>query len=352
MASALKLRLPSFLSDLYGRAAGARRRSFDADPTRRERLDRPVISIGNLVVGGSGKTPITAYIAALLADAGERPAILSRGYKRERADEEVVVVSDGVRLLADFERAGDEPLMMARMLDGRGVRVVVGARRVDAGRIAEQRHDATVHLLDDGFQHLALARDVDLLVVSSHDLEGETLLPGGRLREPVDAVKRADALLVTGETLPDARALAARWEIGKAFAVTRSASVPRLIEPYGLVPRVARSSPVIALAGIAQPDRFFDDLLLEGWQVVDRLAFRDHHAFSDDDLRTIAQRVRDTRAELVLTTEKDVMRLLRKRPLPFPAAWVPQTVSIEPADEFRLWLLWRLAEARTTGRSQ
>jgi tetraacyldisaccharide 4'-kinase len=343
-------RLPAFLSDLYGRAAGARRRAFDADPARRERLDRPVISVGNLVVGGSGKTPITAYIAALLADAGERPAILSRGYKRERAGEDVVVVSDGVRVLADFERAGDEPLMMARMLDGRGIRIIVGARRIDTGRLAEQRYQATVHLLDDGFQHLALARDVDLLVVSSHDLEGETLLPGGRLREPVDAVRRADALLVTGETLPDARALAARWEIGKAFAVTRTASVPRLIEPYGMAPRVARSSPVIALAGIAQPDRFFDDLLLDGWHVVDRLAFRDHHAFSDDDLRDIARRVRDARAELVLTTEKDVMRLLRKRPLPFPVAWVPQTVSIEPADEFRMWLLWRLAEARTKGR--
>jgi tetraacyldisaccharide 4'-kinase len=344
-------RLSSFFSDLYGRVAGARRRAFDADPARRERLDRPVISIGNLVVGGSGKTPVTAYIAALLADAGERPAILSRGYRRERADEDVVVVSDGVRLLADFERAGDEPLMMARMLDGHGVRVLVGARRADAGRVAEQRYDATVHLLDDGFQHLALARDVDLLVVSSHDLEGETMLPGGRLREPVDAVRRADALLVTSETLPAARALAARWEIGKAFAVTRTASVPRLIEPYGLAPRVARSAPVLALAGIAQPDRFFDDLLLDGWtQIVDRLSFRDHHAFSDDDLRRIAQRVRDTRAELVLTTEKDVMRLLRKRPLPFPVAWVPQTVNIEPADEFRLWLLWRLAQARTKVR--
>jgi len=154
--------------------------------------------------------------------AGERPAILSRGYKREHAGEEVVVVSDGVRLLADFERAGDEPLMMARMLGGHNVRVLVAPRRADAGRIAEERCEATVHLLDDGFQHHALARDVDLLVVSTHDLEGETLLPNGRLREPVDAVHRADALLVTGETLPDARAPAARWQIGKAFAVTRT----------------------------------------------------------------------------------------------------------------------------------
>jgi tetraacyldisaccharide 4'-kinase len=346
----------SFLSEVYGRVARARRRAFETRPARRERLARPVISIGNLVVGGSRKTPLAACIAAMLADAGERPAILSRGYKRERAGERVVVVSDGERLLADFERAGDEPLMLARMLTGHGVRVLVAARRADAGRVAEQRYGATVHLLDDGFQHFALARDVDLLVVAPHDVEGAgaRVLPAGRLREPVDAIRRADALLVTGATLPDARALAARCGVAKAFAVTRAAAVPRLIEPYGLAPRVPRTAPVIALAGIAQPQRFFDDLLLEGWtQIVDRLVFGDHHAFSDDDVRRVARRVRDTRAALVVTTEKDVMRLLRKRPLPFPVAWVPQTVSVEPADEFRLWLLWRLAEARRAGgRSQ
>jgi tetraacyldisaccharide 4'-kinase len=356
--------LRSFLSDLYGRLASARRRTFDEAPARRERLGRPVISVGNLVVGGSGKTPIAACIASLLADAGEQPAILSRGYKRERAGDAVVVVSDGVRRLADFERAGDEPLMLARMLDGQNVRVLVAARRVDAGRLAEDRYGATVHVLDDGFQHHALARDIDLLVVAPHDLEGEAVLPSGRLREPAEAARRADALLVSMEQpasaptasdarsaafawLPSARDLAARHGVGKAFVVARATSVPRMIEPYGLAPRVERAAPVIALAGIARPERFFDGLRDEGWErVVERIAFRDHHAFSDEDLRRVAQRVRETQAQLVLTTEKDVMRLLRKRPLPFPVAWVPQTVSVEPADEFRLWLLWRLAQAR------
>ncbi len=234
-----QLPLPAFLSGVYERLARARRRAFDTHPERRRRLARPVISIGNLVVGGSGKTPIAAHVAALLADAGEKPAILSRGYKRERADERVVVVSDGRRLLADLARAGDEPLMLARMLldprgagaawrivadvrapadaaseqadTGRGVGVFVARRRYDAGLLAEQRYGATVHLLDDGFQHHALARDVDLLVVAPHDLEGgATLLPIGRLREPVDVARRADALLVTHATLPEARALAAR----------------------------------------------------------------------------------------------------------------------------------------------
>lgn len=337
--------LSSALSRLYGRLARARRSSFETTPDKRRRLSRPVISVGNLVVGGSGKTPAVAYVAALLADAGERPAILSRGYGRKNPEPGVVVVSDGQRLLADLDRAGDEPLMLARLLDGVGV--FVSTSRADAGTVAEEDYGATVHVLDDGFQHLPLERDVDLVVVSPHDLEGEQVMPAGRLREPVDTVRRADALLVTGATLIDARALAARWDVEKAFTLSRKAAVPRTVEPYGAAPRVARDTPVVAVAGIARPERFFDDLEADGWRVVDRVSFRDHHRFTRADVASIAARVKQSGAALALTTEKDVMRLLPWRPLPVPVAWVPLTVSIEPAEDFRLWLLWRLAEART-----
>jgi tetraacyldisaccharide 4'-kinase len=339
--------LSSALSRLYGRLARARRSAFETTPDKRRRLTRPVISVGNLVVGGSGKTPVVARVAALLAEAGERPAILSRGYGRRVQEPGVVVVSDGQRLLADLDRAGDEPLMLARLLDGVGV--FVSASRAEAGVVAEEQYGATVHLLDDGFQHLPLARDVDLVVVSPHDLEGEQLLPAGRLREPVETVRRADALLVTGATLVEARALAARWDVPKAFTLARRAAVPRTVEPYGAAPRVPRDAPVLAVAGIARPERFFDDLTADGWRVVDRLAFRDHHRFTRADVAEIAARVKQSGAALALTTEKDVMRLLPWRPLPMPVAWVPLTVSIEPDEDFRLWLLWRLAEARAAG---
>lgn len=334
------------LARLYGRLARARRDRFDASPETRERLSQPVISVGNLVVGGSGKTPVVARVCALLAEAGERPAVLSRGYGRRTPEPGVVVVSDGKRLLADLDRAGDEPLMLARALDGVGV--FVATRRAEAGRVAEQQFGVTVHVLDDGFQHLALDRAVDLVIVSPHDLDGEAVLPAGRLREPAETVRRADALLVTGATVVEARALAARWDVEKAFVVTRKSAVPRLVEPYGAAPRVPRDAPVLALAGIARPERFFDDLAEDGWRVVDRLAFRDHHRFTAADVETIAARMKQSGAGLVLTTEKDVMRLLPWRPLPVPVAWVPLTVSIEPADDFRLWLLWRLADARAT----
>jgi tetraacyldisaccharide 4'-kinase len=138
-------------SHLYALGARVRRRTLSSSDAQR-RLDRPVVSVGNLSVGGSGKTPLVAYIARLLEDAGERPAILSRGYARTRPEDGVTVVSDGIRLRADLERAGDEPLMLARALPR--VPVLVCADRYLAGRLAELRLGATAHLLDDGFQHL------------------------------------------------------------------------------------------------------------------------------------------------------------------------------------------------------
>jgi tetraacyldisaccharide 4'-kinase len=342
----------SALSSIYGRLARLRRARYERHPERRRRLARPVISVGNLVAGGSGKTPIVLSLTALLAREGQRPSVLSRGYGRRQRDGGVVVVSDGTRLLADVDRAGDEPLMLARALTAAGATnghgsglagVFVAGDRFLAGQVAEQRYGATVHVLDDGFQHLGLARDVDLVVVSARDLEGEQLLPSGRLREPVETIRRADALLVTGGgTLVEARALAARWGVAKAFTVTRTPAVPRMLEPYGTAPRVPRSAPVVAVAGIARPQRFLDDLVANGWTVADALIFRDHHRFDRGDLARVARRLRETGAALVLTTEKDVMRLLPWRPLPFPLAWVPLAIGIEPADDFRLWLRWRL----------
>jgi tetraacyldisaccharide 4'-kinase len=342
----------TILGRWYGRAAAARRASFDSHPERRRQLSKPVISIGNLVAGGSGKTPIVAYVTAMLAREGERPAVLSRGYGRRQRDRGVVVVSDGTRITADIDRAGDEPLMLARALEGDAAAgVFVAADRHAAGQVAEAKYGATVHVLDDGFQHLRLKRDVELVVVTPRDLEEETLLPAGWLREPRETIKRADALLVPGVSLIDARALAAKWGVPKAFTVIRTPAVPRMVEPYGTAPRVPRSSPVVAVAGIARPERFLDDLTASGWTIADALIFRDHHRFDRGDVSRIARRVRETGASLVLTTEKDVMRLMSWRPLAFPLAWVPLAVGVEPADDFRMWLRWRLASA-TAGAAE
>ena len=185
----------SLLDGLYGRAARFRRAWYGRQPYRTRQLAQPVISVGNLVVGGSGKTPLVSALARLLVAAGERPAILSRGYGRIRAVDGVVVVSDGHDVLVQTSQSGDEPQMLARALPG--VPVLVSPDRYLAGCLAERTFGCTVYLLDDGFQHVQLARDIDLLVISRADLN-EWLLPWGRLREPLEAAAAADALLVSG----------------------------------------------------------------------------------------------------------------------------------------------------------
>ena len=331
---------------LYARVAAWRRRRY-AEPGRARRLARPVISVGNVASGGRGKTPIVARLARLLVDVGERPAILSRGYRRTDPADGVTVVSDGVRALADLARAGDEPLMLARSVPGAAV--FVCPDRFWAGTLAERRFGATVHLLDDGFQHVALTRDVDLAVVAAAD-EHDRPLPRGGLREAFGAVRHADALIVTGETPAAAAALAARWGVAHAFTAVPRPSVPRAVDPWGGAVRLPRDRPVVAMAGIARPDGFFADLEAAGWHLVDRVAFRDHHAFTAADVAGLARRVREHGAAAVLTTEKDAVRLLPLRPLPFAAAFVPLTVTIEPEDVFTRWLLARLAAAHTAGR--
>ena len=146
------------LSAAYSAAAAWRRQWYARDPSRRRTLTRPVVSVGNLRVGGTGKTPTVEYLARLLVANGERPVILTRGYARRRPLDGVTIVSDGTAIRADLDTAGDEPLMLARALPG--VPVLVGADRHLSGRLAERRFGATVHLLDDGFQHVALARGV------------------------------------------------------------------------------------------------------------------------------------------------------------------------------------------------
>jgi tetraacyldisaccharide 4'-kinase len=181
-----------------------RRRAARVDP-RAARLARPVISIGNISMGGRGKTPLAGLVARLLVEAGERPAILSRGYGRAIVDEGVTVVSDGRALpdgsadmsrLADLAHSGDEPLMLARAVPGAAV--LVCDERALAGTLAETALGCTVHILDDGFQHHQLRRDVDIVLVAPEDFS-EKVMPFGRLREPIDALNCADAILIDGK---------------------------------------------------------------------------------------------------------------------------------------------------------
>jgi tetraacyldisaccharide 4'-kinase len=331
------------LGSAYGRVAMWRREWYERDPSRRRRLSRPVVSVGNLSVGGSGKTPIVAHVAKHLAEAGERPAILTRGYARSRPSAGVTIVSDGTAILAGVDAAGDEPLLLARALPG--VPVLVGTDRYLSGLFAEQRLGATVHLLDDGFQHLELARDVDLLLVGEDELV-DSPIPAGHLREPIGAAAAADAVLVSAGYPTAAERIARALGVPVAFRVTRALGVPRRIAGEHDTVVVPAGSRVFVVAAIARPERFVADIISTGWDVVETMTFRDHYMFRDADVSRISARARAVGAAIVLTTEKDAMRFEPLELGDLPIASVPLIVGVEPEDGFRSWLLERLRAAR------
>jgi tetraacyldisaccharide 4'-kinase len=215
-----------------------------------------------------------------------------------------------------------------------------GADRYLSGRLAEHHLGATVHVLDDGFQHFALDRDVDIVLVSKADLNGASTLPGGRLREPPDVLIAADAIVsVDSEveiTIPDAPVFQARRITADVLFADDGQSAPG---PGG---------PVIAVAGIADPNPFFDAVREAGWNVVATRTFDDHHSFTESDLRRLADDAAAAAGSAIVTTEKDYVRLLPHRPFPVAIGWLPLTMTAEPADEFRRWLAVVVGAARDT----
>ena len=325
--------LTRLLNLLYSQLARARRRYYQRRPHLRRRLTAPVISIGNLTVGGSGKTPLAAEIARMLLEMGERPSILSRGYARKIVGRRCGDRQRWQPRARDVERSGDEPQMLARAVPRAAV--LVSSSRYLAGRIAESRLGCTVHVLDDGFQHFDLMRDVDLLV-SPDASEGTRTLPFGRLREPLDAASAADALLVETTVSDTCRALSVRTRlrcVKPTFTFSR-----RLAGP-------APDRPAFAFAGIARPERFFGDLEKAGWKLTGRRSFGDHHHYSRSEIEELARAAKSSGAEVILTTEKDIGAPGAVASARFVA--VPLEITIEPA--FAPWLAERLRAVRAPG---
>jgi tetraacyldisaccharide 4'-kinase len=316
------------LDSLYGQLMRVRRRRIERRPERQRRLSRPVISVGNLSVGGTGKTPVVAAIAQWLVDAGERPAILSRGYGRADAADGVVVVSDGRSIQAGVDRAGDEPLMLARQVPCAAV--CVSPDRYLAGMMAERQLDCTVHVLDDGFQHLELARNLDVLVTTVGEIPNGRVLPMGRLREPMDAASRAHVLVVTDATAGAASAEAWTLGISQSCGAARTLGEPVTIGDQGSGIR-DQGVRVLAVAGIANPQRFFDALKAAGYVVSDWMTFPDHHRYTPADVAAIDAKMKAAGADAIVTTDKDAVRL-ETLALPMPAYRVPLTVTFDPPD--------------------
>jgi len=297
----------------------ARRRRMERHPQRQRHLSKPVISVGNLSMGGTGKTPVVAAIAQWLIGAGHRPSILSRGYGRQDAVDGVVLI-DGATTVA---QAGDEPLMLSRQVPG--ATVCVSPDRYLGGVLAEKL-GCTVHVLDDGFQHIELARDLDILVTTIGEIPNGRVLPRGRLREPQDAAARAHFLVVSDATAGAASAEA--WTLG----ISQSCgSIRKLGEPSGIRDQGSgvRDRKVLAVAGIANPERFVTSLRDGGWNVVEVMAFGDHHRYSPKDLIAIESKMRSAGADAVFTTDKDAVRVESLTPS-FPIYRVPLIIEFDP----------------------
>ncbi len=299
------------LSTLYGAGVALRLALYRRGLLAVRGAARPVVSVGNVAAGGTGKTPFVRWLAGELLRRGRHPSILTRGYGR--GSRGTVVVSDGRGTFATVADSGDEPALLARALPS--VPIVADAQRRDAAARAETLGTPVdLHLLDDGFSHVALARDVDVVLLDATAPDaGGALLPAGRLREPLSSLARADLLVVTkteqsdpGPALEIARRFAPGVPVYRArtevLGVTGRDGLP--VEPGDLPPGTA-----VAVAGIARPEAFGATLASIGIEPVELLSFRDHEPYGPASVGRIERTLEESGATAVVTTEKDAVKL-------------------------------------------
>jgi tetraacyldisaccharide 4'-kinase len=299
-------------SAAYRAALAARAASYRVGLLSTRGLPVPVISVGNVTVGGSGKTPLAEVVALVLAEMGARPAVISRGYGRRSRG--VRIVADGTRVLLGAGDGGDEPVLLAERLPG--IPVVVGENRYEAGAVALGRCGAGALVLDDGFQHKTLAKDLEIVAISGYLPWGNgRLFPRGSLREPLSALARADVVVVTNPATPAVTSDVAHVLRRKG---SRAAVLSGVYQPMALRrgdgchpenPETLAGRKVLALAGLAAPGGFVATADGLGAEVVDVLEFPDHYWYTADDLARVVAHARDKGAEAVLTTEKDWVRI-------------------------------------------
>ncbi len=315
---------------------------------RRHRLPVPVISVGNLVLGGSGKTPMVRYLAEFLQELGHRPAIISRGYGG-KVKGDVNIVSDGRAVLLSPQQGGDEPCMLAHALPG--VPVLVGRRRIHPCLRAINDFHADVLILDDGFQHLAVHRHLNLALFDGTTLAGNgRVFPAGILREPLVALHRADAVVFTGITAGNQQKAAEFGESLRTIVPDMPCFMVALGTPSlrmtGALPTL--SSPCFAFCGIANPNRFRGTLLSMGITANGFLALPDHVRYDRDVLADICHRASACGATQLLTTSKDAVKL-QELSLPLPLAVIE--IALQPHQPLNQFLHKHLCEAlgATTG---
>jgi tetraacyldisaccharide 4'-kinase len=308
------------LAVIYGVGVSLRNSLYDRGTLKQKKLAGPVVSVGNLSVGGSGKTPFVLLLGELLKAREMKFDVLSRGYGRQSRGVALVDPGGSAR---DF---GDEPLLIARRL---GVPVIVGEERYEAGVMAESKFGPQFHLLDDGFQHRVLARDFDIVMVTPEDAR-DRLLPAGRLREPLAALGRADAAVLTSGASPESFPLKGRlvWRVRR-----------------GIVPKNVPCRPVV-FCGIARPKSFVLQLRTAGIEPAAEAFYGDHHAYSEKNIRDLLSLRERSEADGFVTTEKDAVNLGGLLTALHPLAVIPVKMELVDAANAVDTMLRVIAERR------
>jgi tetraacyldisaccharide 4'-kinase len=317
------------LTPLYGSAMKVRALLYRSRILRSYQFDVPVISVGNLTMGGTGKTPMVIYLARFLADRGFKPAVISRGY-RGQARGPVNIVSDGTSILLPPQEAGDEPVLISSRL--KGTVVATGRKRHLVSEAVIRSHQCNLIIMDDGFQHLKMKRDIDLVLFDADHFAGSSrVFPGGELREPVSSLQRCDAFILTGVTEHNleradkcADLLQERFSGKPVFKVTpmyaefyrytiSPDSISREIIPPPEIPHN-----LYGFSGIANSERFYRMAGQQGIRLSGRKSFRDHHDYSAADMNDLSRQAEQAGADGFLTTEKDMVKLTAAHHAPLP----------------------------------
>src|SRR5258706_9832074 len=346
------------LGCLYGRVADLRNTLYDKGVFEVCDLEARTISIGNITVGGTGKTPLVSYVAEILTTRGEKVCILTRGYGRENPGQRVLV-SDGEQILANPREAGDEPFELAQKLPGKAI-VIADADRVAAADWAKRKFGVTTFVLDDGFQHRRAGRDVDIVCIdATGPFGGGEVLPAGRLREPLRNLRRADVIVITRANLVTEEAISdLRFEISEIApkvsifaAENRICGTVELAEFHAKTQRTqseeeskasgniasdawgSRRSKIFAFCGLGNPENFFEGLRRDGFNIIATEAFSDHYVYMQQDIRRIENVARESGAEILLTTAKDAVKLANAK-FEIPCFVVEIELIIDDANAF------------------
>jgi tetraacyldisaccharide 4'-kinase len=306
----------SLLAWAYEKVVNVRNRLYDKGVFEVHDLGARTISIGNITTGGTGKTPLVAYVARLLADRGEKVCILTRGYGRDNAQKRVLV-SDGENLLVDASIGGDEPVELAQKLLNKAV-IIADADRVAAAEWARRKFCITAFVLDDGFQHRKAKRDVDIVCIDATDpFGGGKMLPAGRLREPAEGLERANLVLITRadqiEGLAELSAEISKLAPGADVLEGRNAITAIRGVTSGSEINTAEVGKAFAFCGLGSPKNFFFLLRKNAIEVAGSLAFRDHNGYLQSDIERIEAAASDAGATSLVTTAKDAVKLAELR---------------------------------------